>query len=93
MCVIEIETNKLDWKVAGITAESSSFRIQGIDVWEHKWHKMSLKTFNAPHPQYPNQMHLMTPYYIDYKGNRIVFAVSEVSANVYSFYVPESINK
>ena len=79
----------MNWEVAGICGEGSPLEIGGIDVWQEVWHDLNIEKFKAPHPSYPSQLHTMTPCYIKKGDTKIIFATTEVSASVYSFYIPK----
>ena len=78
----------MKWELAGIITEGERLKICGLNVWDFTWAKSELKRFDAPHPNYPSQRHEMSPFSISHNGKQLHFAASEVSANVYLFYVP-----
>ncbi|MGS0535781.1 hypothetical protein [Pseudoalteromonas sp. SaAl2] len=52
---------------------------------------MDEPSFEVPHPQYPDQRHKITPYFIKTKGETLTFAAGEVSNCVWCIYVAKSI--
>ena len=73
------------WKSIGIVVEGEPIDIGGINPWEHPWSEEGL--VELPHPTYPNQLHNMRVVQVKFGGKEIEFAVGELSAGVYGFYV------
>ncbi|WP_148415724.1 hypothetical protein [Noviherbaspirillum massiliense] len=76
------------WKPVGVVVEGESLFVDGIDVWNSGWTRADQPAVSLAHPSYVNQMHEMPVYQISEDGKTITFACTEVSANVYAFYVP-----
>ena len=76
------------WKAIGVVIEGQDISIDGVSVnpWGPDWHKVG--DVMLPHPAYPNQQHEMSVYRGQRDGKTITFAVGELSAGVYGFYVP-----
>ena len=72
-----------DWIFHDINFEGQTKKINSINIWKHCWEKSELDDFQAPHPQYQNQLHTFKPY----KIKELNFAVSEVSNTVWCIYV------
>jgi len=77
------------WKDVHVGIESDGLRIDGVEIWRHKWHSTGEPQLNLPHPSYRNQIHRYDICEIMDVGRSIRFAVSEVSNGVYGFYVQE----
>jgi hypothetical protein len=79
------------WQYHDIGFESQTKKINGINIWKYPWNDMDEQSFEVPHPQYPEQRHKITPYFIKTKGKTLIFAAGEVSNCVWCIYVAESI--
>jgi hypothetical protein len=79
------------WQYHDIGFESQTKKINGINIWKYPWNDMDEPSFEVPHPQYPDQRHKITPYFIKTKGKTLTFAAGEVSNCVWCIYVAESI--
>lgn len=77
----------MPWRPVGIVAEGEAIRFGGINPWNHEWIRCPEHDAALPHPQHSTQQHRMSAYAIDVGGRTVVFAVGEVSTNVYAFYV------
>jgi hypothetical protein len=76
------------WKPIGVVAEGEPLLIDDVNVWGSGWKRVDQTMVSLAHPSYPNQMHEMSIYQITENGKTVTFAGTEVSANVYAFYVP-----
>jgi hypothetical protein len=75
------------WKAVGVVIEGERINISGVNPWNHKWKETAQESIQLPHPSYPNQMLTMHIYKIETAGRVILFAVAELSVNVWGFYV------
>jgi hypothetical protein len=76
------------WRPAGTAFGGVEFRIEGLNVWDHKWISLQEYPIELPHPDFSNQKHRMWLCMIKTDTKVVKFAAGEVSANVYAFYVP-----
>ena len=78
------------WKAIGVVFEGQAISIDGVSVnpWGPEWHKVGDEPIMLPHPAHPNEQHEMWVYQAQRGGKTITFAVGELSAGVYGFYVP-----
>ena len=77
------------WKAIGVVIEGQAISIDDVNPWGLDWHKVEDSPVMLRHPAHPNQRHEMWVYRADTGGKTITFAVGELSANVYGFYVPD----
>jgi hypothetical protein len=78
----------IDWRHVGIVMDGQSILVDGLNPWAHEWKPTDDRAFEVPHPSYPDQRHWMYIYEIIHGTKTITFAAGELSANVWSFYVP-----
>ena len=76
-----------DWKAVGIVTEGKPIDVGGINPWDHIESAIAQGTVKLPHPQCPNHLHAMTVYSGESGNQTVTFAVDELSAGVYGFYV------
>lgn len=86
--MLPTEGNVTDWRVAHIGFEEDGAKIGGIEVWKETWRRVESAPVVLPHPAYPNQRHWYDIYEIGDVKTPVRFAVSELSAGVWGFYVP-----
>ena len=77
-----------DWRDVHIGFESDGFKINGIEIWKHKWRRVGKETLQLPHPAYPNQRHSFEIYEVGESGISVRFAAGELSNGVWGFFVP-----
>jgi hypothetical protein len=77
-----------EWRLAGAAGGGVEFRIDGLNVWDHKWISLQEDPIQLPLPGFPNEKHRMWLCMIKTDTQVVKFAAGEVSANVYAFYVP-----
>jgi hypothetical protein len=75
------------WKPVGVVVEGEPIDVGGINPWEHKWLSSGESPVKLPHPNYPTQFHDMSVLRVAFGSKEVVFAVGEISAGVYGFYV------
>lgn len=75
------------WTTKDIVSEGDFFAVGGKNVWSNKWVKTEDDAVQLPHPDYPAQMHRFTVYRVESSAGDVRFAASEVSPNVWAFYV------
>ena len=75
------------WQYHDIGFESQTKKNDGINICKYPWNDMDEPSFEVPHPQYPDQRHKITPYFINTKGKNLTFAAGEVSNCVWCIYV------
>jgi len=77
-----------DWSYLTTVADGEPLEIEGVNVWEGKWHSTGDQPIIVPHPNYPSQRHELYPSFIEVGGKKILFAAGELSNCVWCFYVP-----
>ena len=82
----------MSWRFVHIGFELAPFEIDGLDVWNQKWRQVTGDPVRLPHPTYPAQTHNYWIYDIGDTARPTRFAASELSAAVWGFYVPETVN-
>ena len=78
----------MGWRNVHIGVEGDGAKVEGLDVWRHKWRRVDVPPVQLPHPQYPNQIH---EYFICEIGDTsapVRFAAGELSYGIWGFYVP-----
>lgn len=78
----------MTWRYAHIGVEGDDARIDGLEVWKHKWRRIDAPPVELPHPQYPNQIHKYWICEIGDPSAPVRFAAGELSPCVWGFYVP-----
>ena len=73
-----------DWSYLGTSFGSGEFKVQGVNVWEHKWEETG-ETVNVRDPSY-GMPYTFNVYAIEAGGETIRFAAGEYSADVWGFY-------
>lgn len=76
-----------NWEFHDIGFEGQTEKVEGVDIWKHKWQSSEHAKFEAPHPQHSTQFHIMRPFILKTGGRQINFAASEVSNMVWCIYV------
>jgi hypothetical protein len=61
---------------------------QGINLRDHPGVSLG-ETVELRHPQYPLQLHSMWVYRSESDGQTVIYAIDELSAGVYGFYVAD----
>ncbi|MFA5148749.1 MAG: hypothetical protein WC491_06455 [Candidatus Omnitrophota bacterium] len=74
------------WAYLGNSVDSTSFEIDGIDVWKHKWKRTSEPKAKIKDPLY-KQEYSFEVYEIEAESKKIKFAAGEFSNCVWGFYV------
>ncbi len=76
------------WRDVHVGFEGDGLKIAGLAVWKNKWRPVAGWSVHLPHPAHPEQIH---PFHVYEIGDQepVRFAVCELSAGVYGFYVPE----
>jgi hypothetical protein len=77
-----------EWKAVGIIGEGTEFLIEDVNAWDRQWQRISGSRITLPHPSYSDQTHNFDVYSMTTYTGPVMFATAEVSANVWSFYVP-----
>jgi hypothetical protein len=77
------------WREVAIGFSSDEIRIGGINVWAEEWRPIKIAPVMLPHPAYLKQFHSYQIYEIGDAEHPIRFAASELSNNVWGFYVPD----
>ena len=77
----------MNWKSVGVVIEGESLLISGLNVWDYKWVSLKEPLINLPHPSYSDQLHGFHLYQIEHGEHKVHFAASELSPNVFGFYV------
>ena len=77
------------WKAIGVVIEGQEINIDGVNPWGLDWHKVENTPIRLPHPAYPSELHEMWVCRAESGGKTVTFAVGELSANVFGFYVPD----
>lgn len=76
------------WKFAHIGFEGDDCTLGGLKVWEHEWRAVPGQPVELQHPAHPGQWHDFHVSEIGDPDSPVTFAVCELSAMVYGFYVP-----
>jgi hypothetical protein len=76
------------WRYEHVGAEGNGLMIGGVDVWRHEWRSTG-ETLQLPHPSFRSQLHSFAVREVGSLNHPIRFAVAELSAGVYGFYVPD----
>lgn len=76
------------WKPVHAGFEGECRLTNGVNPWKYDWTRVEHDRVIVPHPAYPNQRHDATVYEILVSGQRIRFAMDELSNGVYGFYEP-----
>jgi hypothetical protein len=79
---------KFQWIFLGNSIDSTSFEIDGIDVWKQDWRRTSEPKAEVRDPLY-NQDFSFNVYEIEVGKKKIKFAAGEFSNCVWGFYVPK----
>ncbi|MDD5270938.1 MAG: hypothetical protein PHE80_07115 [Candidatus Omnitrophica bacterium] len=77
------------WEFLGTSVDSTSFMINGIDVWKHKWKKASEPKAEVKDPLYKQDFSFEV-YEIEDGDKRIEFAAGEFSNCVWGFYIHQN---
>lgn len=71
-----------------IVQEGEPMLINGTNIWGGKWQLVDAPAVELAHHAYPGQLHRFRLYETENNGELLRFAATEVSANVWGFYVP-----
>ena len=72
------------WLFVGCSPGSTEFRIDGIDVWQHKWQPLKLRPVVVHDPLH--EFRRARVYEIVADGKRVTFAAEECSACAWGFW-------
>jgi hypothetical protein len=76
------------WTPSAIVAEGKPISIGGLNPWQLEWHALAVPSITVSHPNRPNQRHTAHVYELRTTETSVVFAASELSVNVWGFYLP-----
>ena len=76
------------WRFEHIGTEKDGLTIGGVDVWQTQW-RDTQQAVQLPHPCHRSQTHGFAIREIGSLDSPVRFAVAELSAGVYGFYVPD----
>jgi len=76
-----------EWTSSGIVIEGQPIDVGGINPWSFQWIPLNEPPVELPHPAHPDQHHLFWLYEIDDPVKQMIFAVTEISPNVWGFYI------
>jgi hypothetical protein len=76
-----------NWRNIHVGVEDDGLTIGGVAVWQAIWRRTGDPAVVLPHPNYPNQHHTFRVVDVGSLDHPIRFAVAELSAGVYGFYV------
>lgn len=79
----------MTWRDVHVGFEGDGLRIDGVEVWRHKWRPTGEHHLNLPHPSYRNQTHRYDIYIVEDAGHSVRFAAGELSNGVWGFYIQE----
>ncbi|MFD0861555.1 hypothetical protein ACFQ1M_05005 [Sungkyunkwania multivorans] len=74
-----------DWKFYTVVPESQELKINGINVWEHKWNS-DYESIIVKDPKY-GDLKKLTKYWITTNDETIEFVAGEFSNTIYGFYL------
>jgi hypothetical protein len=78
------------WRKVHAGIENDGLKIDGIEVWKHKWRSTGELCINLPHPSYRNQIHSYDVYEIEDAVHSVRFAAAELSNGCGAFTFPNS---
>jgi hypothetical protein len=76
-----------DWQVVGVVFEGEPIDVKGVNPWGLPWHLIDETPVMLPHRSYPHQLERFFIWEVDSETGKISFAATELSANVWGFYV------
>jgi hypothetical protein len=76
-----------EWLAVGVAAEGEPIAVDGENLWQHTWHRIDVPQVYLPHPAYRHQLHAFDVHEISIDRRKVRFAVAELSAGVWGFYV------
>lgn len=74
-----------DWKHIKTIVDGDEFRLNGLNIWDHKWRATGSK-INVKDPLY-GQDYGMPIYEIENKYLKVIFAAGEFSNTVWGIYI------
>ncbi len=77
---------RFEWDYVGNSVDSSTFEIDGIDVWKYKWKLTSDSNAKVKDPAY-GQNFEFSVWEIEAENKKVKFAAGEFSNCVWGFYL------